>query len=671
MKTTCIISRNTITGVILLCLIGIILTPPSWAQISQQDVESEGKQNVQTLYDMALKAFENREYISAESTLKQVLTKDSLFQEPSGRSAWTWLGLVLEKREEPLSAVMTMEEGLNCLKSVGLTDLYLQYDLSRVIAENNIIDHESDLSALMYDVFQNISPEKQPELWQRIMDEMAFILSKEDRERIEEAIEKPGGKPEQILYVFFRREDPNPITEENELFAKIFQRARRARDIYTSLSSSRGFDARGEIYVRLGQPYKVVRDRSGLIGEVGHAIYPYEVWFYPQIDPDIYYTFVRPRATGDFQRADGPESVFGTFYKGRRAFMTRSVITQEQPGTTSTYLHYLVYEDLAPVHQTFRERVYRMQEQISPGEVVDYARRHFVPEDSDHASRLETLAPRVAYYTEEVHDTLPLDLSIIRFLEANGEIRAEVYYSVPNEDLYFDRDARGRHTRLTGEIGIFDQDFNLVASDSIDHFWVARHLTEGDRGVFISQWNTILKPDAYNIHFRLENPNGKKMAVINSDFEIEPFPETDLCLSDFQLARDIRPSEEPGLFHKKGLFITPLAYNAIPIGHSFFVYFEIYRLIPDSEDQVRYRVEYALLESKKTGGFLGLFGRKEKMVSVFQDVQDRSGKGSTRSEYKMLTFDDLREGDYHLRITVTDLNSQKQISEELVLHLYE
>ena len=230
MKTTCVISRNIVVGVGLICIIGFISGSLGQAQISQQDVSTDEKQDVKTLYDLALKSFENREYISAESTLRQVLKEDSLFQEPSGRSAWTWLGLALEKREEPLSAVRTLEEGLNCLKSASLTDLYLQYDLARVIAENNIEDHETDLTALMVDVFQNISRERQPDLWQRIMDEMAFMLGKEDRERIEEALESPGGKPEQILHVFFRREDPNPITEENELFVKIFQRARTARE---------------------------------------------------------------------------------------------------------------------------------------------------------------------------------------------------------------------------------------------------------------------------------------------------------------------------------------------------------------------------------------------------------------------------------------------------------
>jgi len=663
--------RNIFIRVGLLCLLGLISGVSVQAKIVRQDAGVDERQDVQALYEKAVAAFEKREYNAAESYSRQVLEVDSLFQEASGRSAWYWLGLSQEKQEEPFSAVETFENGLTLLKSAGLTDLHIHYDLARVIGENDIEDHESDITGLMVALFENISPNEQPDLWQRIKDEMGFLLDEQDRKRLEEALKVPGGKPERILHVFFRKEDPNPITVENELFAKIFQRAKIARNLYRSLNSSQGYDARGEMYVRLGKPSKIMRERSGLLGELGHAIYPFEIWFYSQIDYDVYFTFVRPRATGDFELADGPESVFGTFYKGRQAFMTRSVLTREPPGQTSTYLHFLVYEDLAPIHNTFRERVYRMQEQISPGEVVDYARRHFVPEDSDHAASLDTLVPRVAYYTEGVYEALPLDLTIIRFLEASGDIRAELYYSVANEDLAFDRDARGRHTSLTGEIGIFDKDFTLVTSDSIHHFWVARQSAEGDKGVFISQWNNLMKPDKYNLHFRLENPHGNKMVVINTDFEIEPFSESELCLSDLQLARDIRLSEEPSQFKKHGLLITPLAFNAIPLGQSFYVYYEIYHLTPDVDGKTSYRVEYALLESRKKGGFLGLFGRKKESKKVFQDIVADSGEETSMSEYKMFTFDGLKEGDYSLSITVTDLNSQERAEQHLVLHLYE
>jgi GWxTD domain-containing protein len=629
------------------------------------------KQDVQDVYALALEAVENKEYAAAEATLRRVLAEDNLYQEPSGKSAWTTLGLVLEQQEEKFSAVQVLEEGLDSLSSAGLNDWYLHYALARMIAENQFEEHASEITGLMYDLLKNVSPKDQADLWQHLMDEMGFMLGKSERERLEEEISRPEGRPGMVLFVFFRREDPNPITEQNELFAKIFQRAKEARTLYGSVESPRGYDARGEIFIRLGRPWKVHSDHGGLLGEVGYAIYPYEIWFYSQIHPDIYFTFVRERGTGDFELMDGPESVFGTFYRGRQAFMTRSVITKENPGVTSTYLHFLVYEWLAPIHEAFRERVYRMQEQISPAEAADYARRHFIPEDSHHAAMLDTLVPRVAYYAEDVYETLPVDLSMIKFLGEGDQIRAEMYYSIPNEALFFETDSRGEHTRLVGEVGLFDEDFNLVVSDSLDHFWIASSPEEREEGVFISQWNAVLQPDDYNLYFRIENPSSRKMTIIQTDLEIEPFPETGLCLSDLQLARDVQPSEEGGLFNKRGLFIKPLAYNSVPLGQFFFVYFEIYRLTLNSEGQTRYRVDYTLFGSKKKKGFLGLFGGKEERVQAFRESIQKTGDASTYAEYRRFVFDNLKEGDYHLTVTVTDLNTQKEWQKEMPIRLYE
>ena len=623
------------------------------------------EQDISEVYKQGLEALEEEEYSTAEGAFRRVLIENPFYQDSTGQSAWLGLGLVQERQEEPLLALQTMLAGHDSLEESGLHDGYLNYDLARLITEHGLDAHGSRITELMYDLFYGIHPQHQPDLWDRMMADMGFMLGMADQEKLQESIDEPGGNPGDVIFQFFRREDPNPITRENELFARIFQRAKNARKRYSSLSSSLGYDDRGEVFIRLGQPVKIHWNHGGLLADMGYAINPYEVWFYYQIDYDAYFTFVQVGGTGDFKKVDGPEEIFGTFYRGKRVFGEE--LYRQQPGRVAANLHLRIYEELAPIHTKFRERLYRLQEQISPAEAVDYARRNFVPDDREHSRWMNDAMPRVAYYTEETHEVLPVDLSIVRFLENDKKVRAEMYYSIPNEALMFDRDSRGRHTRIVGEIGLFDDRMNLVVSDSVDHFWIARSQAEWNEGVFISQWTSVLDPGTYHLYFRLENPLGKKMSVIESDITIESFPETELALSDIQLVRNVEPSDETGLFIKNGLFVTPLASNAIPIGQPFFLYFEIYRLYPEDGDEAAFEINFNLIRKKKKRGFLGL-GGKVVEEQVYQENVQRRGEGPV---YRRFAFDDLDEGEYKLRIHVSRLETDLEAEREIPLKIIE
>jgi len=467
-----------------------------------------------------------------------------------------------------------------------------------------------------------------------------------------------------IFYSFFRREDPNPITEKNELLSIVFQRAAEARDQFTNYSSPRGYDDRGNIYVRLGRPWKIYPNHSGILGEMGYAIYPYEIWLYTQIHPDLYIIFMRERGHNYFEQVAGPEDFLGTFYKGRRAFLDNS-----NRGVTVTNLRLYLYEDLAALHPTFKNRLSRLQEQYTHAEAADYARIHFVNEDRSHAAFLDTLMQSLGFVTDEVLETLPLELSGSWFSDEEDQLRTEFYYGIKNKDLFYDSVDDELYTILQGEIGIFDENFALITNDSLKHYVTVPTSTETKSGTFISQWDVALKPGKYNLFFRLGNPNSKKRATIRTDFELEPVPETGLYLSDIQLALDVQPTDKVGMFHKKGYFVKPKAGNKIQIGRQFFAYFEIYRLSRDDEGKSRYQIEYALQREKVKGRFLGLFGGKMQTETVYQKKIKKSGQDSVQVEYKDLVFTDLKKDEYQLKITVTDLNSGEEATNDIPIQL--
>jgi len=651
-------------SLIILVLIPIFILPAQTSSIDEAETTSVEKQEVQGYYNQALEAIENKDFEIAEDYLRQFLAENSLFQEPSGKSAWYQLGLVLERQDEKFAAIEVLEQGLDTLKSAGLNDWYLNYDLARMYAENRIEDRESQITKLVYEVLQNVTLKYQPDLWQRIVDVIYFSLNDSERVQLEKSLTKQISSPGQVLYNFFRREDPNPITEQNELITIVFQRLAEARDQFADYSSPRGYDDRGDIYVRLGKPWKIYPNHSGILGEIGYAIYPYELWLYPQIHPDLYITFMRERGHNYFELVDGPEAFLGTFYKGRRTFLNKL-----NPGQTVTHLRLYLYEDLAALHPTFKNRLSRLQEQYTTAEAADYARIHFVNEDRSHAAFLDTLMQSLGFVTDEILETLPLELSGSWFSDEKGQLLTEFYYAIKNKDLFYDSDGDEFYTILKGEVGIFDENFTLVTNDSLKHHAIVPTSSEAQSGTFISQWDVSLKPSKYNLFFRLENPNSKKRTTIRTDFELEPVPETGLYLSDIQLALDVQPSEEKGLFHKKGYFVKPKAGNKIQIGRQFFVYFEIYRLSMDSDGKTSYQIEYLLEKEKTKKRLLGLLGSKSVTKQFYQEQVQKTGQDVTQVAYQNLVFRDLKKGECLLKITVTDLNSGEEATNDIPIQL--
>ncbi|MCB9500936.1 MAG: GWxTD domain-containing protein [Deferribacteres bacterium] len=649
------------TWTMLICTLFCLAQPVLFVSAKEKSFEEiEKKPAYQTGledYQLALAAIDKKEYDLAEEYLHRVLAENALFQEKSGKSAWQQLGRVLELQDKKMAAVEVLEKGIDTLKSAGLSDYYLNFDLARMYAENRIEGREALITSLVYEVLQHITYQNQPDLLQRFVDVVSFNLNESERDQIKKARNKKPGEPVQTLYNFLRREDPNPVTEQNELISIIFQREAEARERFTTYSSLKGYDERGDIFVRLGNPWKIYPSHSGTPGEMGYAIYPYEIWLYTQRHPDLYFTFIRERGVGDYKLVDGAESLLGSFYKRRREFFNRG-----NPGQTVTSLRFHLYEELAGLHEDFKERVYRLQEQYSAAEAADYANAHFIAEDRAHAAYVDTLMQTFGFGVVDVSEILPLELSGSWFSDLNGDLRTEFYYSLRNRDLFYDKYGENLYTILLGEAAIFDENFKLVVHDSLRHKVNVGNGEESQNGVFLSQWNVLLKPGKYNLFFKLENPNSKKQSTIRTEFELLSPPATGLYLSDIQLALDIHPSDENGLFTKNGYFIKPKTNRKIQNEQNFFVYFETYRLSLDANGKSNYQAEYIVEKEQEKKRLFGLLGSTPVTKRFYRDQVQKNGQNPIQAESHNLALGDLEKGEYSLKIVVTDLNSGEKAS---------
>ena len=137
------------------------------------------------------------------------------------------------------------------------------------------------------------------------IEKRVFLQLSSDRER------------ELFIQAFWKKRDPNPLSEINEFKDEHYKRIDYANRNYGRLSALPGWKTdRGRIYITLGAPLSIQHydDLS--------SVYPVEVWSYRGMTglglPDVFeIVFFKRRGIGDYRlyspSADGPESLVAHF----------------------------------------------------------------------------------------------------------------------------------------------------------------------------------------------------------------------------------------------------------------------------------------------------------------------------------------------------------------------
>jgi GWxTD domain-containing protein len=98
------------------------------------------------------------------------------------------------------------------------------------------------------------------------------------------------------LYKFWKKYDPNPSNQFNEVMSEYYKRVDFTIKNFGSISNKRGFDTdRGRIYIQNGQPKRIERN-SNSDGKI------VETWFY---DKNKKFIFIDKQGTGEFPLQNG------------------------------------------------------------------------------------------------------------------------------------------------------------------------------------------------------------------------------------------------------------------------------------------------------------------------------------------------------------------------------
>ncbi|NOX36494.1 MAG: GWxTD domain-containing protein [Calditrichaeota bacterium] len=626
----------------------------------QQTVASSTESSIATQLVRVKEAVKEKEYAQAKEFLTELIQQDSTFQEDSGRSLWDWLATVYEKEQKADTAAQILIEGYFVLKNKDKNDPYLNYHLVRLFAENNFTQAQVNITEIFYDWLKSISPERQPDLWEQFFDQAKILLFEDELQNILK--EKPPRQPEigNLFYKAFRRQDPTPATLDNEYVLQFFKRAAIARQKFSDPLLPKGYDDRGDIFILLGPTSRMYISRSGTRGTGGYALYPFEMWFYKHIHPDIYWTFVGRGGKNFYRLVSGPEEVLGIFYRGRTAFYggRRTVLIP-------LWLRYDLYTSLAPLHREFRERIRLMDEQIDPLEANEYARTHFKDLDEMHFRWMKNYIRRLVLGTDFGMDTLTVFYNWMHFKGESGKTLVEFNYYVPNDEIQYVFEPEF-YSEIKSQIGIFDPDYRLVEADSTTI--PISHQKVGD--TFISKFTFLLDPGTYQVIFRVENPLGERLHVQRVPLRVPWYPDTMLTMSEVFLVGDVLPTREENVFVKDTLMIIPQPINEHDKTVPLKIYFEVYNLGRDADGKAHFDVSYNLFRLgkgknifKKLFGWLGSKEKKPDLVLSETHHEIRSQSNAHVAWEKPV--DNLKDGKYLLTVKVTDLVNETHTGKEL------
>jgi GWxTD domain-containing protein len=466
---------------------------------------------------------------------------------------------------------------------------------------------------------------------------------------------------EEWLHFFWLELDPTPTTRRNERRKEHLDRVRMAVDKYGS-DDPPGWDDRGEILIRYGQPDSIKR----VLAEFSRLEprWPGEVWYYWSLRMLV--TFTDPKEEGRYIRtahAAGYEPWTGD-YTESNYFKSSQMILED---LTSEY---------DPDNPTRRSNVINkflsMHNDTSGREAIDYVHYWSVPKDtrlngmfrnvSDEYVKVDRTMNEFHHQVQRTrfiqYPGFTIDMQaffdITTFQTGDGKLRTEINFEIPVSEVTFDTTGGMLEAEVELRVKVWDIEYNEIAEK------------QGRTGISVpnkrnakvpvclpGQVLLALEPGYYRFGIETVDVNSGNRGVFRSTRLISHGP--DLSLSDIQFARRIHECKENGMYRKGELTVIPyplhLYLKPVPIDF----YFEIYGLDVDNENFGFWEVEYTVepVEMKRRG--LVYLDEEPEITRNFNE----SGLGSQHPMRLEINTDNLWSGRFVLRVKVTDRRTRK------------
>lgn len=436
----------------------------------------------------------------------------------------------------------------------------------------------------------------------------------------------PWYEKKRFLLRYWRDQDPYPVSLANERLIEHMRRIMYSRDAFRTIEGRHGFDDRGKVYIRWGQP----EDRWAR-SIPGRLYFQNESWYYPYYG--LYMSFDFVSYTGSYYhevltlldavKQGDKDSLAKGLYAGRAAdgmYGIYAILGAEPLEAFRSHIKEVPFEKIALKRD--KKPFYEIG--------LDY--------------------PEINFVTR-----------MYQFRGDSGQTALEVDYGVPLDQMNLKVPDLSQHTFS------FQTDFVLL--DSLRMLSLQAHNEEKyvylpDRDLYMHYVGTArhdINPDDYKLTLQIMERSKNVGGYAVREMNVRDFTRDTLMLSDLKFSRK---AEERGIEERtrKELIETePYPFFFIKKSEPVFLYFEIYNLMLNPNERSDYRVSLLVERRRTTGEYFAL--PISSIGSLFSEgkprrietIYSRQGDSQTGVECIKLDIAGLESGYSRLTVTVEDL----------------
>lgn len=482
----------------------------------------------------------------------------------------------------------------------------------------------------VFEQFFAVAPDNERELYF----DLGLILTPSEQREFS-ALDEEGRRGYWRHY--WSTKDPDPKTHVNERLLEHFMRIAYSRIEFSS-KDGWPWDARGDLYVRYGEPDIRVGPGRPYASELIT-----DDWDFYIKKRDLYWELGLPHPRYMMETAL-PETDMGP--PGEE--MPRMV---DGSGTSERWFYIDKGLDLGFVNPTMSGR-YLAADYDGSSRVIAAMKLH-IPTISKEEEKIETFDPLQ---------------SAVTFRGRGGKTVLEYAIGLLPDDFGMFRSPTGAYSYIDLQMELFTLDWKPVAdaSDKVSSLPTTPQISIRGNPLFVHATRLEVEPGEYVLSALLVDPEAGRQATTDETVILPDYSGDMLMVSDILPAgriTEVSPSRR-GRFIRGGLEVLPLPGRTLGAGQPLFVYFEIYNLTKDSVGATEYRVRYSVAEasdsrallSKLYQGLRTLIGWEQRRAEISSDF---IRSGIQRDVYTHLEIDMSQSapGVYELLVEITDLVS--------------
>ncbi len=288
---------------------------------------------------------------------------------------------------------------------------------------------------------------------------------------------------------------------------------------------------------------------------------------------------------------------------------------------------------------------------------------------------MELHIPSISEEEEKIETFVPLQ-SAVTFRGTGGKTVLEYAIGLLPDDFGMFRSPTGPYSYVDVQMELFTPDWQPVADagSQVRSLPTTPQITIRGNPLFVHATRLEVEPGDYVLSTLLVDPEAGRQATADEEVTLPDYSGERLMLSDILPAARITEvvAGTRGRFVRGNLEVLPLPGRTLGSDQPLFVYFEIYNLTRDAVGATQYRVRYSVVESSESGALLSrlyqglrsLIGWGQRRAVISSEFV-RSGIRRDVFPHLEVDMSVSPAGLYELRVEVTDLVSGQRATSSM------